>query len=505
MAEWYHEKIANFASKEELAQRREILTEIKLKLDSLSEADRKGIVQRIDLKPLFMMLLTSNDKFETEQICDAIANFSHVAEPGYVLRKHKSDIYDLISHSQNIARAYALGEMLVVARNKELFPQLLKETDLLVKAIEVVGDKDIGVAQIAMKILKRIGQNQEGIKLLYSGPLMRAIAKVMTAGDVAKFRVYDVVVEIAISSEAGLEASINSGYLHDLLRIYDSDDILLQLNVLQTMCELASTKGGLAFLEEQGFVKKLTDRIVTVNDNPLDQLLIPGLMSFFGHLAKLYPQEVFSKYPLVISALSKTFHSDEQNHVKIAIETFAHIASTLEGKYVLQCNKDLTTTCLETVGKVIQTWQTQYKVDALNSLITILSIEKSEQNNRSLELTKSWFNLISDKALEVIISLCKQPFADIRVASLQVFSVIASQPWGQEYIANYPGLIEFLLDRNIESFKESKEVKFQIVKNLKDSQSNLFDAETMQKIKQFVSEGPFYVDVVTEVALEGAS
>jgi len=340
---------------------------------------------------------------------------------------------------------------------------------------------------------------------LFKGTLLRALAKVMSIGDVAKFRVYDAVVHIGVKSKAGLEAAINSGYLHDLLRIYDTDDILLQLNVLQVLCDLSISEGGLEFLEQMGMIKKLADRVTSANDSPLDTMLIPGLMTFFGHVAKLYPQEIFSQYPHVINALSDTFYSDDQLIVRVAINTFGHIASTLEGKYALETNRDIVITGLEKIAKVIQTWQSQFRVSALNDLVLVLTLKESEQDERSLKLVKSWFNLLCDKPLEVIVSLCKQPFADIRVASLEVLAVVASQPWGQESIAKHPGLIEFLLDRNIESFKECKQEKFVVVKNLTQAKPDLIDTETMQKLKQFVSEGPFYVDVKTEVALEGAS
>lgn len=438
-------------------------------------------------------------------VCDLLAHFSRAAEPGFILWKYESEIQDLLSHNHKVVKIYALREILVAATHENLLPLLLKKTNLLVKCTQIVGDNDIGVAQVAMNILKKIGHDPNGIKYLYSGALLRALAKSITTSDVAKFRVYEIVVDVAVNSKAGLEASINSGYLHDLIRTYDTDDILLQLNALQTMSDLASIEGGLEFLEDQGIVRKLADKIATVNDNPLDAMLIPGLMTFFGHVAKLYPQEIISKYPLVINSLSDVFQSNDQLLVRVAVDTFAYVASTLEGKYALQVHKDLVINGLDKISKIIQSWPTQFRVSALNALVLILNLKKTEQNNRSLELTKSWFNLLGDKPLDMIVSLCKQPFVDIRVASLEVLAIIASQSWGQEYMIEHPGLIEFLLDRNIESFKESKEAKFQVVKNLIESRSNLIDAKTMEKFEQFVREGPFYVDVITEVVLEGAS
>lgn len=61
--------------------------------------------------------------------------------------------------------------------------------------------------------------------------------------------------------------------------------------------------------------------------------------------------------------------------------------------------------------------------------------------------------------------------------------------------------MEFLLDRSVESVKDCKHAKYEIVKLL--SQSLVFDQSLQERIEEFVKEGPFYVQAVTEVAVEG--
>lgn len=65
---------------------------------------------------------------------------------------------------------------------------------------------------------------------------------------------------------------------------------------------------------------------------------------------------------------------------------------------------------------------------------------------------------------------------------------------------NVLGLVEFLLDRNIETLKECKEAKYEIVKIL--SASTVFDQSVLTAFQDFVKEGPFYVQAITEVAFE---
>jgi 26S proteasome non-ATPase regulatory subunit 5 len=41
--------------------------------------------------------------------------------------------------------------------------------------------------------------------------------------------------------------------------------------------------------------------------------------------------------------------------------------------------------------------------------------------------------------MELVMSVCRQPFIELRLAGLQVLQVLAEQPWGQESINNTPG------------------------------------------------------------------
>lgn len=63
------------------------------------------------------------------------------------------------------------------------------------------------------------------------------------------------------------------------------------------------------------------------------------------------------------------------------------------------------------------------------------------------------------------------------------------------------GLIEFLLNRNVEMIKACKELKYEIVKAL--ATSTTIDQPTLSRLQEFVKEGPFYVEAVADIAFEG--
>ena len=67
-------------------------------------------------------------------------------------------------------------------------------------------------------------------------------------------------------------------------------------------------------------------------------------------------------------------------------------------------------------------------------------------------------------------------------------------------------LTEFLLDRSTETDKECKEAKYEVVETICASKrcANIFGNQNYLKLRQFVNEGPFYVEAQLNVAFEEA-
>jgi len=63
----------------------------------------------------------------------------------------------------------------------------------------------------------------------------------------------------------------------------------------------------------------------------------------------------------------------------------------------------------------------------------------ADQDTLSLAITKSWFEQLAPNPMELVVSVCRQPFTELRLAGLQVLRVLAEQQWGQENINSMPG------------------------------------------------------------------
>jgi len=426
-----------------------------------------------------------------------------VLEPGEIYQRYSIEVSALINNSNPSVRSLVLREFLRTASHAQKISQLLIDTTLLISIINKIGDEDLTIAECAMSIVKKIGRNPHGLRILYKGELLRTFARLLQNVTIS-FRVYEIIVDIAKTSREALEVSAQSGFLNSLINLLENEDILLQLNALEILTQLAVFEEGLSYLEQQEVLSKLVQKITQANENPLSNLLIPGLMKFFGNVARHWPNELFSRYPVIITALFEVIDSGDENILGPALDTLGFVCASVEGKYALQALGDAMFGALKKIAEIVQKMPTDLRIRGLNSLVLVLDVKRVDQDNRILSLTKLWFDSLCDDPLGMIVAICRQPFADIRQAGLEVLAIISFQAWGQEYISTYPGLIEFLLDRNIESFKECKDVKYEVVRCLSQAERDVFDADTMQKFKQFVNEGPYYVNVNTEVAVEGA-
>lgn len=400
-------------------------------------------------------------------------------------------------------KALTLREFMRTSNEPSKVAEMRTDFYILGAILKSLGDEDLNIVQMAGVVLKKIAENVSGLKVLCMR-FHKDVIDLMTQNSVVAFRVLEIIVDISAASREGLEACDQAGFLDILVSQLSNEEILVQLNALELITKLALVPEGLRYLERHHVLRKLADKVAGASEDPLSSLLIPGLMKFFGNVARNTPDEIFSNYPVVITALFDVIESGDLSILPVALDTLGYVAERVEGKYALESLGEAMSNCLKRIGTMLRQLPSELKIRTLNNIALILRVEQDKQDNRILSLTKSWFDLLGEEPLDLIIGFSKQPFADIRQAGLEILAIVASQTWGQEYIAGAPGLVEFLLDRNVESFKECKEAKFEIVKALSSAGSHIFDAHTIHRFQLYINQGPMYVETIADVATEGA-
>lgn len=103
--------------------------------------------------------------------------------------------------------------------------------------------------------------------------------------------------------------------------------------------------------------------------------------------------------------------------------------------------------------------------------------------------------------MQFLLDFCRNPFPDIKISALNLTGSLCLYTWGIEVFKNTAGFLEYLLDRKTEFDKEAKYAKYSVVKLL--AESSAFDLQTSIQMRTYVNEGPYYVQSLMDVAVEG--
>ena len=143
------------------------------------------------------------------------------------------------------------------------------------------------------------------------------------------------------------------------------------------------------------------------------------------------------------------------------------------------------------------------RVRVLHSLAYFFSLcESPEGATKSVE----WFYQLHTNPLAVVLSIAKQPFADLRASGLRLLLALSPHEWAQREMTRLPGFVEYLLDRRTEPDKEGKELKHNIVHSLVASGTaeSVFGSVNYLQLRKYDREGPFFFIGEQAIASKGS-
>jgi 26S proteasome non-ATPase regulatory subunit 5 len=326
------------------------------------------------------------------------------------------------------------------------------------------------------------------------------LAVLDSANETVSLRIYNFAVEIVKKHPSMLDKV--EFILERCLGDLDEHDILVMLNALEILKDICLKNEGVVYLENKGIFAKLMRKIETVDEDPMAGILTPGLMKFFGSVAIVYPDRIFKSYPSLINKLFECILANDLSLLYTALDTFGHLAKFDDGKKALDSiERGQTLHVITHIAQSIPTYPSDIKIRALNCFENIFWIDtNAPANNQINYICSKWFTAIFSNELSTILTMCKNPFEDISTSAFRLLKSISSHDFGQRGVANTGGFAEFLLDRNSKMPHELKQIKYEIVKQL--SESNAFDASTTVRMQKYVREGFNYVQGVTEIAFE---
>ncbi|KAJ6636009.1 26S proteasome non-ATPase regulatory subunit 5 [Pseudolycoriella hygida] len=404
-----------------------------------------------------------------------------------------------LDHQNDSVKVLGLNE---VDRISKQFPNQTFSQNVIISVIKCLENPQERVGAVAAKILPAILP-----KVLSDHSVHSNLNRLLTCSDLVRCRVYDSSTAIAKQSQGNLECV---AYILDrLCTNLNSDDVLLELIVLEFLSDLAQTDHGWLYLENKGIFKSIADKLDTMETNPLKNLLFPGYVKFFGNVALKQPMKVLQGFPSFVNALMdlllESIVSDaDGTTLPVVFDTLAQLGFSDQGILLLE---DLYSVkmiqTLSAIGKSIHNLPTRLQIRALNCLEILF--QSDFQNNRVNSITNQWFIALTGKAgMNFILNYCRNPFPDIKLAALTLLKVLVMPFWGKIELQKTAGFIEFLTDRNVEFNKDAIHEKYRIIEILSEA-TNVFDRDALGQLKKYVQQGAFYVEGIMDVVAEGRS
>uniref|UniRef100_U5ETB0 26S proteasome non-ATPase regulatory subunit 5 n=1 Tax=Corethrella appendiculata TaxID=1370023 RepID=U5ETB0_9DIPT len=491
--EWCREQLENLQIKD---LRTNTLNEIKNQLVKLP-ANENEITSKFIKSPILLDCLedstTTNE--QTALLCDILSIC--MSSLSLDTTNIKTTLERSLSHSNTSVQQLAIAEIEKLINSSSITNVF--DVNLIILLVKCIESDDSKVGTPVIEILVKILPN-----FIHINSVKVNLENTLDRSDIVRCRTYEVGVKLARISQQLLE---NVEYiLQKAIVELDSEDILLQLNLLEILSELPLYQHGFVYLENRKVFEKLVKKIELMEENPLSRILIPGLMRFFGNVAQIHPSKIFNGYPNVINALFDCLLANDYSILPVAFDTLANLASSNDGKKFLDSvpGQKMKVIARE-LYSMLRNLPSELKIRLLNCLEALFRIDPNLSDNQVTCITQSWYEIFSSSSdLTVIMEYAKNSFPDIKIASIGWLKAICLHKWGQEFFRNTAGFLEYLLDRKSEFDKNVLLEKYEIIRILSES-DRVFDIETLNELRKYVREGAFYVQGVTEVAIEGGN
>ena len=229
---------------------------------------------------LFGCLSTTNE--EQILLCKGILKkLLSLEKADAVITHYRDFVIEGLNHPQFEVREFCLGELERCSASINGLLALLGNVDILVYTARALSDENLTCVKLATNTLINTAKHDSGLEILFQHQIQSEFDELLTKKDVIRFRVYELIVSIQALSERAFKSCRKSGVLEKLTKELDGDDILLRLNCVELLTQLAdSGKNGLMFVEESGIVTRLNNLLISAETDPLMTLMLPSKMCF---------------------------------------------------------------------------------------------------------------------------------------------------------------------------------------------------------------------------------
>nr|ALS04170.1 26S proteasome non-ATPase regulatory subunit 14 [Acartia pacifica] len=478
----------------------ETMQKIKPAMSQLNRETLSKDLSCIDLVALFDCLNTKNTD-QIERTCDILNYILQFLDPFFVLEKYGGILKHSLNNPDVRVPVLVLKQVQRFSQDDDLV-RILGSHAIFPHAVKLI-DSELTISSQVFTLLYQLAETETGLKLLLSTvPVLRSA---METNLTIKVRILELAVKVGQISQEHLNAITDIGMLAPLVDMLNEEDILVRLSAVDLMTNLACTQQGLRYLEDNNVLATVEIMMKNSKADPFAETIVPGLIKFFGNIARFRPQLVINQHPVFVSTLLETTDSSDSTLCAIAFETIGYIGASLEGKNALHSIGNKFLNSLEKLEQLLCAAHTGTRIRGLNSVASLIRLDKENQTQHFTTLTESWYrHALGHKPMELLHSIVKQPFLELRLAVYQILDAMIRQAWGRKEILRQPGLPELLLDRECERDKPGMDAKYDIIKYLADTveAEQIVGRDIGRNVYEYAKQGPYFILPRSHVALD---
>ncbi|XP_069741974.1 26S proteasome non-ATPase regulatory subunit 5 isoform X3 [Narcine bancroftii] len=413
----------------------ELLSEIAELSEPLVELNRlKAAVNSVPLNTLrelatglrfgvLFNLLESDDREQIDVCVAILERFLQSLEPICLVQNYKLELQKGLQHSDDRVKTLALTQIGRISECADAVVTVLGSPEFIKEMIHSIGSERISIANEAIKSLCRIAQNKTGLDALFTATMLENLKDVMGTSDVVRYRVYELVLEIANMSPVSLEYCVNGSFVTRLLSELSGDDVLIRATAIEMVTTLAQSQHGRQYLAQQGIIDRISNMIIGAKSDPFSSFYLPNLVKFFGNLAMVdSPQQICERYPVFVEKVFEMIEGQEPTMIGVGLDTIGILGSCIEGKQVLNKTGTAFQEVLRRLGSLSCNASTDMRLRCLDTIASLLSLQTDQQTEDILGMTESWFHALHSRPMETFRSMSSQPFPDIHIGALKVFT-----------------------------------------------------------------------------------
>lgn len=453
--------------------------------------------------------LKTNDKTVVLATTEILSRIFEFIDPAIVMEKYSDFLLQGLEHDLPQVKEVMIGVInRCLSSTSDARNTILEKKTLLATAAKCLIDKELSVSKQAHKMLKTLAaiRNSQGQVHLFLEPFLSCSKEMLEVTDDAlKLRVLELFVEVSNMSQEHLELATKERLLQSLFEdLKKDDDVLVQLNALEIISNLAESKQGFQYLSSLNILQNMDARLNQVASGSMAHFLMPGYIKFFGRIAHHSPSIFSSAYPNFSAILLTMLNSDDQDGQILALEVLGHIALTQEGKKMLLMQNSLRSQFFDVLRSKIKSGTSDAKARALSVFVDVVRNVELIEDMDEVHSRELFETLQGSETMTYITDLAKKPFPDISSGAFDILVAICVYPWAVQQMLNIGGFFEYLLDRSTAKDKEGKEHKYHLISAIccQREVNNLVPPEILKEFRLYVKQGPFYVEATVQVALD---